>query len=168
MFGHSFFLGKQMDHETKFHKKVYRKLDTSPLAGSIKPAPSHSTKNGASQKNIAPTHAISGLREEFKKTFLPLLIDIFELRQMIENHKAQREMPLLPMEKLSKSPQEILDRLEKLQKEIEESQRWCDGVILQISKGIEDAKETLKIFNQTEPLEEKKNSLLKRLFKFKK
>ncbi len=157
-----------MDNKTKFHKKIYRKLDTSSILGAIKPDPPHSTQSGTSQKKIIPTHAISGLREEFKKTFLPLLIDIFELRQMIENHKMQREMPLLPMEKLSKSPQEILDRLEKLQKEIEESQRWCDGVILQISKGIENAKETLEIFNQTQPIEKKKPSLRKNVFKLKK
>lgn len=99
-------------------------------------------------KKIIPSGATKGVREEFKKTFLPLLIDIFELRQTIENHKSrlQSDHPF-PIGNVSKSPQEILQRLEELQTDIEEAQRWCDGVILQIAKGIEEARETLKLIN---------------------
>ena len=105
--------------------------------------------------------ATKGLREEFKKTFLPLLIEIFELRQSIENYKSdlQSSEPM-SSESPSKSPQEILLRLEQLQKDIEESQRWCDGVILQIAKGIEEAKETLDLIKG-----EKEIGIIKRLLR---
>lgn len=143
---------------SKFHKKVYRKLDSSPLSESItlsKP-PSDSEP-----KKIIPTTATKGLREDFKKTFLPLLIDVFELRQMIDNYKTQMQSnETVNIEMISKSPQEILERLEQLQNDIEESQRWCDGVILQIAKGIEEAKEALTLNSDA-----KEESLLKRLIR---
>ena len=71
-------------------------------------------------------------------------------RQMIDNYKSD------PSEGGEKSPQQILKRLEVLQGDIEETQRWCDGVILQIAKGIEEAKEALG---------EKEESLLKRILR---
>jgi len=145
-------------NKANFKKKVYRKLDASPLSESI------SFSKMAAQgepKKIIPSKATKGLREEFKKTFLPLLIDIFELRQAIDNYKSQvQSSHPIQTEKTSKSPQEILDRLEQLQKDIEESQRWCDGVILQISKGIEEAKEALALVNG-----EKEEGLLKRFLR---
>ena len=103
------------------------------------------------------------MREEFKKTFLPLLIDVFELRQMIENHKIRSHTPFqFPIDKISKTPHEILEQLQLLQGEIEESQKWCEGVILQISKGIAEAKEALEYLENPKP-EEKKISLLKKI-----
>lgn len=103
------------------------------------------------KKKIIPTTAQSGLREEFKKTFLPLLIDVFELRQMIETYKMQKRSPELEcIGKVSKTPQEILSHLKQLQLDIEESQRWCDGVILQIAKGIDEAKEALEMIQKEE------------------
>lgn len=78
------------------------------------------------------------LRDSFKKTFLPLLIDVIELRQLVQNHKTKD-----PKDTVGKTPKEILEKLERLQGEIEESKKWCEGVILQISKGIEEAKAAL-------------------------
>jgi len=143
---------------SKFHKKVYRKLDSSPLSESITLS---SPPSNHKPKKIIPSTATKGLREDFKKTFLPLLIDVFELRQMIDNYKTQMQSSeTVNIEMISKSPQEILERLEQLQKDIEESQRWCDGVILQIAKGIKEAKEALTLVNGT-----KEESLLKRLIR---
>ncbi len=144
--------------KTGFKKKVYQKLDASPLSGAISPA---SVKKEREPKKIIASSATKGLREEFKKTFLPLLIDVFELRQMIENYKSQLSASTpSPIENISKSPQEILERLEQLQNDIVESQRWCDGVILQIAKGIEEAKEALALING-----EREEGLLKKLLK---
>lgn len=134
-------------NKANFKKKVYRKLDSSPLSESISLSSITSTSK---PKKIIPSTATKGLREKFKKTFLPLLIDVFELRQMIDNYKSD------PSEGGEKSPQQILKRLEVLQGDIEETQRWCDGVILQIAKGIEEAKEALG---------EKEESLLKRILR---
>ena len=131
-----------------FRKKTYRKLTQSPLAHSIPSEKLHTlAQEDNAKKKIIPSSATKGLREEFKKTFLPLLIDIFELRQAIETHKAASESSL-PLGKVQKSPQEILERLKQLQKEIEESQRWCEGVIGQIAKGIKEAKEVLLLLKQ--------------------
>jgi len=145
---------------TQFRKKVYSKLDSSPLSENI-PPPSSFTSPSPSKK-IIPSSATKGLREDFKKTFLPLLIDVFELRQMIDNYKSQAESSSpLPMGKVTQSPREILERLEQLQNDIEETQRWCEGVILQIAKGIEEAKEALELIEGKEP----EQGLLKKLLK---
>ncbi len=132
-------------NKAKFKKKIYRKLDSSPLSESISLS---SIAPNSKPKKIIPSTATQGLREKFKKTFLPLLIDVFELRQMIDNYKSD------PSTNIEKSPQQILERLEELQGDIEETQRWCDGVILQIAKGIGEAKEALG---------EKEEGLLKRI-----
>ncbi len=135
--------------KTEFRKKIYRKLDASSISENI-PSPSPFVKNHP-PKQIIPSSTSKGLREDFKKSFLPLLIDIFELRQMIDTYKSQLESPSpFPLGKISKSPIEILERLETLQNEIKETQRWCEGVILQISKGIKEAKEALQMLNGEE------------------
>ena len=69
---------------------------------------------------------------------------------MIDNYKSNSA------EEIEKSPQQILEKLEELQGDIEETQRWCDGVILQIAKGIEEAREALG---------EKEENLFKRLLR---
>lgn len=142
----------------QFKRKVYKKLDSSPLSQTIPPL-----NHSSSPKKIIPSRATGGLREEFKKMFLPLLIDSFELRQMIDNHKSQQESSSSVLEKPAKSPQDILKRLKQMQADIKEAQRWCDGVILQIAKGIEEAKETLNLLEKEQ--EEDKPNLLKRLLK---
>ncbi len=130
--------------------KKYSKLKSSSLLHFFASKSSSQTK---AKKKIIATNIQPGLREEFKKTFLPLLIDVFELRQMIETYKTQKTSPELSyLGKVSKTPQEILKQLEQLQNDVEESQRWCNGVILQISKGIKEAKEALELLeNKTPP-----------------
>ncbi len=122
-----------------FRRKVYERMYTDSI--SLLKADQEKPK-----KKIVPTCTKSGLREDFKKTFLPLLIDVFELRQRIQNHKAKNSS--------TTQPREILLRLQELQKEIEESQRWCEGVILQISKGIQEAKEALQFIEKSPQMEE--------------
>jgi hypothetical protein len=127
-------------------KKTYSQLHSSPFSDHFKP----SNTPHEPRKKIIPTIAHSGLREEFKKTFLPLLIDIFELRQMIDTYKIQQQSPKLRyFGKVSKTPQEILIQLKQMQLDIEESQRWCEGVILQISKGIREAQEALELLSNS-------------------
>jgi len=145
-------------NKAKFKKKVYRKLDASPFSESISLS---SLSSHGEPKKIIPSTATKGVREKFKKTFLPLLIETFELRQSIDNFKTELQTGgAIPTDNTSKSPQEILERLEQLQAEIEESQRWCEGVILQIAKGIEEAKDALNIVDG-----EKEEGLLKRWLK---
>lgn len=105
-------------------------------------------------KKIIPTGRISGVREDFKKTFLPLLIDVFELRQMVQNFKSRYSSSFLFTHgQTSKSPKEVIQRLQQLQDDIEESKRWCEGVILQIEKGIEEAKEALQFIESSPEIE---------------
>jgi hypothetical protein len=125
------------------HKKTYSHLHESPFAARFQPSKASSPEG---RKKIIPTLAHSGLREAFKKTFLPLLIDIFELRQMIDTYKIHNQSPQLRyFGKVSKTPQEILTQLQLIQQDIEESQRWCEGVIGQIAKGIKEAQEALAL-----------------------
>lgn len=131
------------DNTNEYRRKVYSTMYTSSMSQIQCDA-----ERGSSRK-IIPTSKIGGVREEFKKTFLPLLIDIFELRQMIANYKTKT-----PFQVQLKSPEEILDRLVTMQREIEESQKWCDGVILQISKGIEEAKETLQFIKDSNEIKQ--------------
>jgi hypothetical protein len=127
-------IGNGCDHKG-FRRKVYEKMYQSSMS-------SLQADRERAPKRIVPTSRLSGLREEFKKTFLPLLIDVFELRQKIRAHKARINSKLLTqVEEKNDCPQKILDRLIALQAEMEESQRWCQGIIQQISKGIEEAKE---------------------------
>lgn len=128
-------------------------------------------ENSKPHKKIVATEKVGGLREQFKKSFLPLLIDVFELRQKIKNYKTSQSSTLFfIVEKEKKTPKEILKKLEEIQDAVEETQRWCEGIIPQISKGIEEAKEALHLIegsqeNACKPdiPKEKKRGLLKRL-----
>jgi 16S rRNA C967 or C1407 C5-methylase (RsmB/RsmF family) len=146
----------------QFQKKIYTKLSSGSVGEILFPhSPQRDEKTPP--KKIKSTPKPQSMREEFKKTFLPLLIDVFELRQMIENHKMHRQKPFqFPIDKISKTPHEILEQLHLLQAEIEESQKWCKGVILQISKGIAEAKETLEYLENPQP-EKKKAPLVKKI-----
>jgi hypothetical protein len=141
-----------------FRKKVYASIYT----------PQKTEEEKTSPKKIVPSTKISGIREEFKKVFLPLLIDVFELRRSAQNFKIKSKSLFLE-EKEIKGPDEILKKLQELQIDIEESRRWCEGVILQIQKGIDEAKEALQFIEgmgDKVDSEEKKSSLKKRLVKF--
>ena len=128
-------------------KKTYKKLKDSPFSEDFKPSFYHFF----GQKKIIPTIAHSNMREDFKKLFLPLLIDVFELRQMLTSYKLHKQHPdLYLFNQKSKTPTEIMKRLRQIQIEIEESQRWCEGVILQISKGLSEAQETLQGLGELE------------------
>lgn len=64
------------------------------------------------------------------------MIEVFELRQMIDNYKTGA------LETVEKSPEEIMTQLEEIQHNIEEIQRWSEGVTVQIGKGLEEAEKT--------------------------
>lgn len=56
-----------------------------------------------------------------------------------------------------------------MQSEIEESKRWCEGVIVQVAKGIQEAKEALEFLENSEkespaPQEETPKSFWQKLF----
>ena len=148
------------DKTNKIRKKVYDRM----YHNSISALNADKEKK---KKRIIPTTKLNNLREQFKQTFLPLLIDVFELRQMIKLHKSPT---LAQIEKPTQSPQEIIDRLSELQADMEESQRWMQGVISQISKGIEDAKEALQLIEGSPEINRPnaktgKKSLWKRIFR---
>lgn len=128
----------------KSYKKIYRKSDSSALMQS--PSSSQSSAQSTPSK-IVPSNANRAFSEECKKMFSPLLINIFELRQMIDNYKTQLQSTD-QVEKTFKLLQEVFAQLEQLQKDIEEALRWCNGLTIQISKGINEAKEALLLFNK--------------------
>ena len=147
----------------QFKKKSYKRLSTSPLKTSISSKTLSSMHQESSGKKIIPSKASKGIRDAFKETFLPLLIDVFELRQIIDNHKTLQEEDIV-LGKVSKSPREIIERLEQMQEDIIESKRWCEGVILQIERGISDAKEALHLIEQSSTPSPKARSKARNFF----
>ena len=124
-------------------------------------------RNQPTEKKIITTRTQSSLRELFKKTFLPLLIDISELRLMLEDCKLQKTSGrLFQLDSLDKSPEDILKRLEQLQDDITETRRWCEGVISQIDRGIDETKELLdflgKGMSKSDSLSQKKRFFKKK------
>lgn len=128
---------QNIDTHQFFHKKVHASIYK----------PSKINEEETRIKKIIPSTKINGIKDDFKKVFLPLLVEVFELRKRIENYKNGTKCFLSPQDTPS-CPIEILTKLQTLQKEVEESQRWCDGVIVQISKGIEEAKEALHFIDE--------------------
>ena len=125
-----------------FRKKVYTKLTTSELTGRV--SDSISQISEAKGTKIIPTQVSSTLRGGFKQLFLPVLIDIFELRQSVANCKNQAEYEKMFEKSLdTKCPEQILEKLQMIQKQVEEAKNWCDSVTLQLGKGICEAKELL-------------------------
>jgi len=158
---------KSMDNDNTapkgFRKKVYTKLTTSNLTDKV--SNSLSQLNEAKGKKIIATKVNPTLREGFKKMFLPLLIDIFELRQATQTcHNQMFSDEVLDFSIANKSPEQIMEKLEEIQNQVQEAQNWCDGVVLQISRGIKEAKEVLKEIeekNSEEKSHKKKNNFLK-------
>lgn len=146
---------------TSAKQKTYSHISQSPISEHLRPS---SIPQGS--KKIVPSLASHTLRDEFKKMFLPLLIDIFELRQMLETHRLMKQSPeFRSFGRISKSPQEIVAQLTSMQQEIEEAQRWCDGVVLQISKGIEEAQQTLQVLKTLEKEKAQQQQLIEPTWK---
>lgn len=101
-----------------FTKKTYKKIDASYFQRTL--SPFSKQKEG---KKIVATQSIKGLREEMKRLFLPLLIEVFECRQTEK-----------------KSEEEILQKLTRTKDSVLDTMRWCEGVLQQIEKGIEECK----------------------------
>lgn len=137
--------------------KNYKQLDNSPLKEAITSKSFSSFTK--SNKKIIPSNAIGGLKETLKKTFLPLLIDVFELRQMIATHQSQKQSPI-PIGKVTKPPEKIHQELTAVLQDIQETKRWCEGVELQVTRALD---ETQEVLNQT--LSNKSQNWLKRIFK---
>ena len=151
-----------------FQKKIYTKLNKSDLDSLNLQDSISKTIPSSSQKKIIAISIENKIKEDLKKNFLPLLIEIFELRQMISLHRYQQEhKDLFPSSKTSLK--EIIQRLETLKGEIEEAKRWCDSVSLQLEKGLQESHELQDPCSKKEPLPEsfprKRRAFLKNLMK---
>ena len=93
-------------------------------------------------KKIIATKVTKDLLETYRKTFLPLLIEVFELRQSLSTHKLHSESPELKhLGKVHQTPEEILTRLEEIHDNVQETLLWCNGTIKQVQKALEEAKQ---------------------------
>lgn len=116
-------------------KKKYSKIASLELGVALRP---HSEPT----KKIIATKVTGELLETYRKTFLPLLIEVFELRQALSTHKLHVETPeLRHLGKVHQTPEEILSRLEEIHDNIQETLLWCNGTIKQVEKAIEEAKQ---------------------------
>lgn len=118
----------------KFSKITSLKLGVAPLPQSDAPS-----------KKIVATKVTKDLLEIHRDTFLPLLIEVFELRQMLGTYKLQQESPeVRHFGKMPQSPEEILKRLEEIHGDINETLMWCSGALKQVNKTIEEAQTLTK------------------------
>jgi len=121
-----------------FRKKIYTKMSVSTLSSRLSESISHSSSS--CQRKIIATEVNPTIRSKFKEIFLPLMIDIFELRQTTQNYKNQSfSEDLIQKAILKQPPAEVLQNLKSIQDQVEEAKNWCDGVLLQLSKAIEEA-----------------------------
>ncbi|MCF7806587.1 MAG: hypothetical protein K9M07_00370 [Simkaniaceae bacterium] len=156
----------KQDHSVPkgFQKKVYTKLSASKITDQVS---SSISQIGASKgTKIVATSVNNNLREGFKKMFLPLLIDIFELRQATQNFKNRMfSEELIETSIADQPPEQILEKLEEIQMQIQEAQNWCEGVVVQISKGIHEAKVLLEEIEHLNRDERKKAKKTKTFLK---
>ena len=122
-----------------FRKKVYTKLSVSELSSKLSESIAHA--RSPSLRKITASEVTPSVRSKFKEIFLPLLIDIFELRQTTENYKNQLfSEELIHKAVLKQPPEEILQNLQSIQAQVLEAKNWCDSVLLQLSKATDEAK----------------------------
>ena len=123
-------------------KKIYSKLTVSPLRGTA-----CVSTDASSNKKIIATKLTSRLQEEFKQTFVPLLIEVFKLRQLTETYQRATEGdPFITQ--LTTSPEEILKQLEEMKETLEEAKRWHEGVLSQVTRGLEETRSLLQFIEQ--------------------
>lgn len=96
---------------------------------------------GQKSKKLVAARIENSIRIVLQRTFVPLLIEIFELRQAIDNLYLKKQDPKnLLCEKMVKTPEEILSRLEEIRENVAETLRWSEGLMLQIEKNLEEIK----------------------------
>lgn len=72
-----------------------------------------------------------------RDVYFPLLIKIFALQEKINNLRSESHLSF-PDEQTLRSPEEIRADLNHIIKEIEESQKWNEGVIRQANKALDE------------------------------
>jgi hypothetical protein len=125
-----------------YQKKVFTRLTHSDLSAINPQKTLHAFQSPPLNKKIVATSLSHHVREQFKKTFVPLLIEVFELRQQLSNIEHDNSSPFSTSSTLCVD--EITAKLQRLKKEIEETKRWCEGVELQIEKGLQDAQKLIQ------------------------
>jgi uncharacterized small protein (DUF1192 family) len=145
-------MDKKENNYPNYQKKIYTRLSKSDLSSLNPKEALNPLQEPMKQKKIVATTISQNIREEFKKTFVPILVEVFELRQQITNHLNQDDGNQL-FSHSTLSINEITARLNLLKKEIEETKRWCEGVQLQIEKGLIEAQKSPAC--QAEPHREK-------------
>lgn len=155
-----------LKNATHLSKKVYTKLNNETLhkIENIEISSDMSNVSKLDKTRVLKESSTGPLRDQFKKIFLPLLIDVLELRQSIDNFNLSSCNDLFSkIGKKAKSAEDILSDLENLQEQIEESKRWHDGIICQITRSIQEAKACLV---STQNKDEQEEGWLKKLTKF--
>lgn len=104
----------------------------SPNSDSSTPPPSVPSETGASDPNL------SQLRGQIKKVMIPLLIKIFELKLAAQQAKTP---PSRLQKKIHESPEEILNQLDALDKDLKLLHLWCLSCQKQIDKAKSEAED---------------------------
>jgi len=95
----------------------------------------------AKPKKIIAARIENSVRVALQRTFLPLLIEVFELKGQMQSLIAQKKDPRLKVieKPVTLTPDQVIDRMRGIQENVEETMRWCEGLLSQLKKGIEEA-----------------------------
>lgn len=104
----------------------------SPNSDSPTTPPSVPSDSGAADPNL------SQLRGQIKKVMIPLLIKIFELKLAAQQAKTP---PSRLQKKIHEAPEEILNQLDAIDKDIKLLHLWCVSCQKQIEKAKTEAEE---------------------------
>ena len=118
----------------EFRKKIFKKISKETLV----PFPSIPAfpKEDPQTEHKLNVH----FEKECKSLFVPLLDEIIQMQHHIKS-KTQFYQ-LHSVQKQTKSNKDILQKLHQFKASIEESKRWCDSLLMQIEKGIEELEKT--------------------------
>ena len=125
-------MNTSLKNATDLSKKVYTRVKKSESNG-----PKCSVN--LEKRLVLKAGATCSLKEQFKRLFLPLLHDVLELRQCIDqlNLKAKNNVFTLTGCK-NKTPEALLADLEILKEQIQDSINWHDSIYKQITNAITD------------------------------
>lgn len=153
---------KKAGEKVTNHRSRFTKLDSKNLSEFFS---SNCFKQTETKKKIYPTTVKPSVREKFKKLFLPLLVEVFELRQALETYVgAKKSLEFSYFSDDTKPPSKVLEELTQLKKDIEESKRWCSGVLSQIDKAMDEAKAATDHTPSFRPKIDKRKNLFQKIF----
>lgn len=132
--------GSQVQKKTEFYRRVFQ------VSPEDRERIEKTSKKAISNTQVSSEKVICGSdskhRSRHRDVYFPLLIKIYSLQEQIHNIKSKTHVAF-PDQAGIKKPLDIKEDLQHIIDEIEESQRWNEGVISQAKKSLQELQELL-------------------------